>query len=320
MEIKRSIALDGNLAPRVWNTLSAVPENIFHHDLHGLRHPRSTYTQSINEIFCLADEVLNSLGETKNSFHWESKTDSYPKLIKAYQEWLYKLHSHFDVCFSILRSLCPKSNDKKKFHTDFLKDVNFPGWESFSQSVYDYKNNRLGVIVNSMKHRSTRLYGFYFHSISEFRPGYCLWDIRKDGMLGPSEKLHKDGNSGFSFSRDMMLHIWWLYATGERLAKTIEAAVEVLHQKKLPYVSAPFIGYELGKTMQRIGEIKPEFFPDEISEPYPRIICRKDLQSICLEFPSTVRGHKIRGNIRISGFLSVDAEHRSMKLPYWTGA
>ena len=168
---------------------------------------------------------------------------------------------------------------------------------------------------NTMKHSQGELYSIFFHSETEFRPGCFLRDILPGGLLGPSAKLHSSGETAFSFSRDMMLHLWWLYRVGDLLADTIHTVLYTKHGYELTEVSQDCSDLLL-EVIRRCAELRPEFFPDEVKKPYPKIVYRSAPCILTIKFPTSARGHRV-GEMRVSTSLTVDGEHLSNKMPYF---
>lgn len=104
--------------------------------------------------------------------------------------------------------------------TQFLDKAKPAGWKQFRDATREYRENHIGLIVNTLKHKQGELCPIYFQSPIEFRPGYYLRDVLPGEAMGPSRELHSGGNTAFSFARDMLVHLWWLYRIGDlRLTK-----------------------------------------------------------------------------------------------------
>lgn len=317
MLIRRNIVKDGNLAPRAWNVLSSIPDAISQHTAHGRRHPKSAYGSSLRAVCEQWLKTFDLLDALYKEHNWESKESSYSELLKDYRELLYRLNEHLDACFSALRVLSPVSAGKEiTFDTQFLDKAKFPGWKSFKAAIAPYRQEHIGVLVNTMKHSQGELAQIFFHSPMEFRPGYFLKDVLPGGTLGPSAKLHDGGETAFSFSRDMMMHFWWIYRIGDLLADTTIGAVKALYSHDIVETpqKSPDDKWHLLATS--CATLRPEFFPDEAQKPYPRILCRPDCNELSLEFPTSARGHKVP-SMQVSMVFKVDDAHLSNKMPYY---
>lgn len=262
-------------------------------------------------------KVLDAIDVLRSEHVWQRKESTYPALLSEYRELLYRLNEHFDACYSALRSLCdPGTTNGLKFDSQFLDKAKLPGWKQFRDSAKTYRDNHIGVLVNTLKHSQGELCSIFFYSLTEFRPGYYLQDVLPNGALGPSARLHKDANTAFSFSRDLMIHLWWLYRTGDVLANTVTGALHALHGVHLveQSLTAPDIRWET--LLDRCAKLRPEFFPDEVGKPYPRILFQPNGPSISIEFPTTARSHRV-GPMKVRAQLTIDEDHPSNKLPYF---
>lgn len=258
--------------------------------------------------------ALDQLDKLHLEHNWEHKETCFPELMKEYRELLYRIDEHFDACFSALRCLCPISMAKQtKFDDQFLDKAKLTGWKQFRDAVKPYRIH-IGGLVNKLKHNQAELCSVFFHSLTEFRPGYYLRDVLPDGGLGPSQIIHS-GNTAFSFTRDMMFNLWWLYRIGDLLTEAIDVALNTLHGYELIEAPTDAPNNEWVEVVRRCALLKPEFFPDESNMPYPRIIFPKNGSSASLEFPTSARGHKV-GEMRVTTTIKVDFSHPFNKLPY----
>lgn len=318
MLIRRSLDKDGNLLPAAWNSIAAIPDSYLHHLAHGKRHPKSAYLTSLRLITEQWLKTLDVLDKLYNEHFWLGKESNYPELLAEYRELLYRINEHFDACFSVLRSLCdPDVSPATIFDSRYLSNAKFPGWKQFRETINPYRENHIGVLVNTLKHSQGELCPIFFYSTVQFRPGYYLRDILPDGALGPSPKLHENANTAFSFSRDMLLNLWWLYRTGDALAKTISGALQAMHGVQIQPQAKEDPDIQWNSLISRCARLRPEFFPDELKKPYPRILYESNSRSMSIEFPTTARGQKDCPT-RVSASLTVDGAHPGNKFPYWT--
>ena len=317
MRIRRSFERDGTVRPRALNTLTALPQHVLNHAGHGKRHPVSVYGQSLRVIGEQWLRVFDRLDIVYSEYHWERGTSKYAELLHEYHGLLSRLHEHADACLSVLRSLCPVGEKPKKLDFQFLEQVKPAGWKSFRDSTRTYQKERLGAIVNTLKHDQGTLCMLYFYSALEFRPGYFLQDVLADGSLGPSGRVHDGNCTGFSFAHDMLLHLWWLYRTGDLLAEATVVCTAAQHNIKLEESPLKDSDDSLwGDVLRRCARIKPEFFPDEVRLPYPQVVFQDPPIAITLTFPTTARGHRV-SNLRVTSGITVDGQHLTNRLPYF---
>lgn len=319
MLIKRNVLNHGNLYPSALNAIAGIPESWVFHAQHGHRHPRSAYETSLRLVASQWLKTLDAIDRLRNEYLWLGKDEHLSEATAAYTQLLHRINEHFDACYSVLRSLCPATRTSSSpIDTQFLDKANPPGWKKFREATREYRENHIGLIVNTLKHKQGELCPVYFRSNLEFRPGYFLCDVLPDGALGPSAKLHNGGNTAFSFSRDMLIHLCWLYRIGNLLSDTIKTTLQATyghtHVEQSQITDSP----DWCAVLERCAQLKPEFFPDELEKPYPRILYQAQPQSVTLEFPTTVRGLRFGSELRISTQFSVDSMHRQFKLPYFS--
>jgi hypothetical protein len=321
MLIKRSQDRHGNVFPAALNALAAIPEAFSFHADHQRRQPKSAYATSLRLISEQWVKTLDALDRLRAEHNFQGTESSAPALLSEYAELLFRLNEHLDACFSALRCLCPSTTKKPSdFDAQVLARSKLPGWKQFQEAVAPYRTEHIGLIVNTLKHRQGELCAVHFKSLVEFRPGYFLRDVLPGGVLGPSAKLHSNGNTAFSFARDMMLHLWWLFRIGELLAEAVRTALHVKHTHTL--VDGPVVADDAkwAEVVRRCGGLKPEFFPDEIAKPYPRILFQPSPRQVILEFPTSARGHKLAGTMTVVTALNVDMAHPANKMPYMAPA
>lgn len=316
MLILRTIAKDGNLAPRGWNALTAIPDEFLFHPDHGYRHPTSAYGTSLRAISEQWLKTLDCLDQLHNEHNTLRTETCFPNLLDEYSKLLYRLNEHFDACFSALRSLCPVSVAKPTlFDSQFLDKAKLPGWKQFRKDITPYREDHVGRLVNTLKHRQGELCSIHFYSNTGFRPGYYLRDILPGGALGPSKELHSNGETAFSFSRDMMFHLWWLYRIGDLLASTVTKALRARYEYNLIELAQDLPQEKWSTVVSRCAELKPEFFPDEVTKCYPRVSYQAIPSVLTIEFPTTAPVQRFE-EMRICTAITIDDAHLSNKIPY----
>lgn len=317
MQVRRITTASGNLLPSAFNIISSVPENFWRHAEHERRHPASAYGTSLRLIEKRWLAVFEGLSTVRHEYLWAGEVKSMAKLTDDYGQLLSKLNEHYDACTSVLRSLCPPLPGKNDpIDGKFLDKAKLPGWKAFRDATKEYKNNHIGFIVNSLKHNQCELCPVHFESIHSFRPGYFLQDVLPGGQLGPNRKLHSGGNTAFSFARDILMHLWWLYKIGDQLSEAIRIATNVIHGHKLLAQPRPDDGKSWVAILEHCTALRPEFFPDELQKPYPRVILNKQSEELTLEFPTTARGFRMEPQAKVVCQLTIDGKHNTNKVPY----
>lgn len=317
MQISRRVADHGSLLPSAANAIASIPIEFLHHEDHDLRHPRSAYETSLRLITAQWTKTFDDLDRARTEFLWESKDTHLLDATASYAQLLHRLNEHHDACYSVLRSLC-RSGDAKpsRFHMKFLDQAKPAGWAAYKNATKHYREQHIGLIVNSLKHDQGELSSLYFRSKTEYRPGFYLRGVQPSSVLGPSLKLHPDGNSGFSFARDMLLHFWWLYRIGELLTTTIASILQTSKSYTLVPQPRPYTELKWDELVRRCAELQPDFFPDEVQKPQPLVIYNPSAESVTVKFPSGVRPHRMVGDFTVITMLTVDGAHPTEKLPY----
>lgn len=318
MLIRRSLAHDQNLMPSAFGAIASIPDACTFSAEHGLRQPKSAYGTSLRLISAQWLKALDELDHLRSEYLWKGNADHMPVVIDAYTQLLHRINEHHDACYSVLRSLCPASEAKAtQIDTQFLDRAKLAGWKQFRDATKEYRENHIGLIVNTLKHKQGELCPIYFKSAIEFRPGYYLRDILPGGAMGPSGKLHSGGNTAFSFARDMLMHLWWLYRIGELLTTAIATALRVRHAHALVITPQGSGDANLTVVLERCAQLKPEFFPDELLKPYLRVLFQPTQAAVTLEFPTTARGIRMSPELTVVTQFVVDGAHLSEKMPYF---
>jgi len=318
MLIHRSLTNSGNLHPSAFNAIESIPDAFMFHAEHGMRHPKSAYGTSLRLISAQWLKALDDLDHLRSEYLWKGVTDHMPVAIATYAQLLHRINEHHDACYSVLRSLCPASSAKAtQIDTQFLDRAKLAGWKQFRDATRSYREDHIGLIVNTLKHKQGELCPIYFESSVEFRPGYFLRDVLPGGVMGPSRQLHSGGNTAFSFARDILMHLWWLYRIGDLLSTAIATALRARHAYTLAVTPQTTGESNLGVVLERCAKIRPEFFPDELSKPYPRIVFQSAPPAVTFEFPTTARGIRLGPELRVVTQFTIDGAHPTEKMPYF---
>jgi hypothetical protein len=309
----------GNLLPSAFSFIAALPPHLLYNTEHDIRHPASAYSTSLRLIGLQWLKFLDCSDKLEMEYFWEGKTTTEDLLKTEYSQLLHRLNEHQDACYSVLRSLCPPNLAKpNRVDALFLDRANLAGWKTFRDATRSYREDHIGLIVNHLKHRQGELSAISFRSMLDFRAGYFLRDIVKDGVIGPSRKLHPGGNSAFSYARDQLIHLWWLYRIGDLLTAAIATATFQLSNTIVvsKFQEAP--GLPWNDLLTRLSQIKPEFFPDELVKQHPLAKLSVNPSVFSIEFPSRRRGIPMsNASFSISTELTVDSNYPTNKMPYF---
>ena len=201
---------------------------------------------------------------------------------------------------------------------NYLDKAKLPGWKQFRDATKAYREDHVGLIVNNLKHRQGELSFVSFQSAVEFRPGYFLRDVIQNDVIGPSRKLHSGGNTAFSFARDQLLHLWWLYRIGDLLSNTLSTVVSQLFGRTLDIKSNSPGGLPWNDLLSRLAALKPEYYPDELKKPQPLAVLSLKPSIFSIEFPSKARGIPLNPQgLRVSSDLIIDGNYPTNKMPYF---
>jgi hypothetical protein len=328
MRIARSKNQDGTLAPSALNYLEHIPDNYHFLNQHARRPPVGIYNVSFEQLTAdfgnLLDEYFKTrefIREHANEFPNGEKY--YEGLLKAQKDLIHSLQAHVDDCYAILASLIdPASVSAKvakiRFTDRWLDTIGFPTLDTFKKSISEYRDNYLAHLVNGLKHRQNRLRGIFFYNASEVRLGYYLEEPDTDGVPGPSFNLHEDGNTAFSFAKDILFNLYHVYYLSEMLVDAFSSALQhyqsfTLNPQKVSSENDKWLD-----VLRRAFRIHPQVFPSELDKPYPYFSFTENDsdQSLVLMYPVTLIPLKFPQGMRIFGIFKADGVSKSFRIPY----
>jgi hypothetical protein len=318
MKIVRSILDDGNLAPTAVNYLVNIPDDYLYHEKQNLRHPFSIYHVSLRAVTEAFEEVIQKYNHELELYLEKNDVKFYKSLLHAQRELLYRLKEHIDDCYSIFKTLIDPAlvTKRLRFTDKYLIAAKFKELDVFNNSISYYKDDYISPLVNSMKHNHARLRGFYFYGSDEIRLGYYLEEMGKDRAIGPSPLVHKDGNSAFSFSRDIPFNLFALYHISEQLIAAVKSFLKLTYNfDLLPSISA---GYdEIRQVVENARAIEQKFFPDELLKPCAVVSVESTSNnSTCtLSYPDNSKEHSFPQELRMTCFIYAE-KGETFKLPY----
>ncbi|MEK6284025.1 MAG: hypothetical protein AABN95_27080 [Acidobacteriota bacterium] len=328
MRIARSKDQDGTLAPSAFNYLVNIPDNCCFLNQHARRPPRGIYNVSTEQLVADFSNLLNEYFKTRefirdNVDKLPSGEEYYDSLLKAQKDLIHSLQAHVDDCYAILAALIdpatvPPKVAKIRFTDRWLEAIGFPTLDRFKKSISEYRDGYLAHLVNGLKHRQNRLRGIFFYNSSEVRLGYYLEEPDSDGVPGPSFDLHEDGNSAFSFAKDILFNLYHVYYLSEMLVDAVGGALQ--HYQSFT-LKAQKVGYENDKwldVLRSVLRIQPQVFPNELDEPYPYFAFTENDgdQSLALMYPVTLIPLKFPQGMRIFGIFKADGVSKTFRIPY----
>jgi len=301
MIILRSIVKHGNVLPSAYSALTQIPEDKLHNISHSRRHPVSLYSRSLSSVQQAWLSALDLQRQFEFEFLWRNNEDLLPTVLDKYKTLLFLLYEHIDAIYGCVRALFPpQSANDPLLDTQFLDRLNPPGWRAFRSKIKPYLNNRLGAVVNSLKHNQSETAWLYLTNNSDIRLGYYIRDVQ------PS-----------SFARDMLLHYWNLYFISNAFSELIRQNVPGLEVYASEERNDDSLNTKWEILAERMSSVPPAFFPDEVSMPFPLVRWNKSTRELTLQFPSAARPRRIPSKYTIKSSLEVDMAHPNNKMPYF---
>lgn len=320
MQITRTVARDGSVLPRALDVIRRVPDEAWTHGDHGVLHPRVAYTRAFSKVAVAWQAVMPALAQLCAELRFDGLTPDVGAVETKYGNLLHALYEHIDACYAVMRCVAPAPAKPAQWHQMAVRAQKVPGAKAFEDQVIAYKNLSLGPTVNLLKHGESRLRVLAFRSRFAFTLGYFIDGPQRGGIIGPAPTVHHDGNSAFSFNRDILIHWWWLYRMSELLADVVERNIG---SKMLPVSDGTGSGVvpseatdEWVKLCHAIAAIPPDFMPDESETPYPLVVVPPTGASIRLEYPAPRRPNKFDPEAKITACLTIDEGGQPYKLPY----
>jgi len=328
MRIARAQNDDGTVAPSAVNYLGEIPSTYLYLNQHARRHPLALYNVSLHQLADHFNQLLTQYFKTYNLIDEKgdapSEGEHYAHLLDAQKGLIHSLREHVDDCYLILASLAdpggvPLKAAKRRFTEHWLEAVGFPTLDSFSQSIVEYRHEYLSPLVNGLKHKQCRLRGLFFHKRMDVRLGYYLEEPDADGVPGPSLGVHKDGNSAFSFARDILFNLYYVYYISEMLVEAVKGALHQYHSFSLEFRKAESENERWLDLLRQASRIRPSVFPDEVEKPFPYFTFTEGeggRAEMVLMYPVTMIPLSFPPGMRISGTFIGDGVTKTFKVPY----
>ena len=274
---------------------------------HRLRHPPAIYNLSFSKVMSRLADVLNEL-DAASAFQAYRDPKQYmwdKRLLSELDHLLDALMEHFDDCQSILLCFVESSDDKT-----FLKAL-----RTFKEATRPYRSH-IGQIVDALKHEQRHLASIFFHTPNSFDPGYFVEGPDDGGGIGPDPNIHADGQTAFSFARDLRLHVCGLYFVGLALMPAL-AVFGKLSLTNKANTDDPKINDQKLETLRRVSLLPLRFFPDELAKPIP-MVRGQGLPSspeFVIEYPATARISGVSGRYTV-GYGPGDGFSKTYRIPY----
>lgn len=292
--------------PKIAWLLRNLPyDKLYYSRLH-LRHPAGIYSLSLTRLSSRFRNVLDELDSVRTKYATSGNLPELGVLIDRHESLLYALAEHLDDCKNILRSF---------FASNKVANKNL-SVRDFSSSVADYRN-RVGEIVNAIKHRTGRLCGVMMYHEEVFVPGYYVESAIEPRVVGPDPNLHNGGDTAISLYRDLKFHFVHLYLVGHYLESVVlEIWASPLDPKFPEPGKEPLEFLELARRLRLLPDI---VYFDERLLAYPRItILRANAPQSDLTFSYEQPEQPIRtfGKYKLRASFHGDGFTDTFKLPY----
>lgn len=293
--------------PRIAWLLRSLPGDKLYHQRLRLRHPAGIYSLSLGRLSSRFQNVLNELDSVRADYADSRELPELEILIDRQESLLYALAEHLDDCKNILKSFFESNKTANK--DEAVRDS--------GSRVADYRN-RVGQIVNSVKHRTGRLCGVMMYDEEIFVPGYYVESAIDRCTVGPDPMLHNGGDTAISLYRDLKYHFVQVYFLGNHLENAVLGIWNSRLEAKYPEPGKePMDFLELGRRLRLLPDV---VYFDERLVAYPRITIRRandprsELRFSC-EPPvhplRTFRQFQLRASFQGDGFTT------TFKLPYF---
>jgi hypothetical protein len=296
-----------NPIPAVGGLLATLGDTTLFYAEQGLRHPLGIYNQSLTKIGKRAVELLTKLARTIEDElavlgAGQSHLDA---LLDANDHFLDALIEHVDDCKAVLKGVLGPEESYRAI-------------SAFGKAIEPYRNH-IGAIVNLIKHQQAAFSPVQFSWPGNICIGYFVATVNDGLTVGPSRIIHRDGNSGFSFNRDIPFHLCGIFFVGEKLRDQLVSSRPIL--RSLGSESA--IGGEKSseapwtRALLMSSQLPRVFFPDEIRLSPPLISVDNNRVRVTYAPSPFKRAKPPPSGAKVSVSFSGDGVTKSFKMPYF---
>ncbi len=293
--------------PRIAWLLRNLPYDQLHYSRLRLRHPAGIYSLSLGRLANRFRTVLDELDSVRTKYETGAELPELGVLIDRHESLLYALAEHLDDCKNILRSF---------FTSNKIANKNC-SVRDFASRAANYRN-RVGEIVNAIKHRTGRLCGVMMHHEELFVPGYFVESAIDARIVGPDPNLHNDGDTAISLYRDLKLHFVHLYLLGQHLENAVfEIWSSPLEPKPPELGKEPLDLLDLARRLRLLPDV---VYFDERLLAYPRIrILRANdgRNEVRFSYEQPEQPLRTFGKYQLRAAFQGDGFTDTFKLPYF---
>ncbi len=306
--IERSSNQHGGVAPTALVTLSRKFQSQLYNKEYGLRHPFGIYTVSLAKLLDSFEYLLTVI-EKSASHDLTSRTLDVgwdDDLLSGLERLLYSIMEHFDDCESILKCFLPPGSK----HGQVAEVI------SYTKAIDSYRTH-IGKVVNHIKHKQGRLRSIALYDGNDPHLGYFVEGPSEDESLGPAPLIHSDGNTAFSYARDLRLHMHGFYYISDRLSEAT-ASLGELDDKVSEFDLSTDDRFRA--LVSEIQDFKMVVFPDELNKNFPSITIETDNAGVSTLRASLKRNPRglqtVPSLFRIIIFYETDGVTRAFRMPY----
>jgi hypothetical protein len=319
MKIKRGISINGNLDTHLFDVVSNIPDNILFYNEHdNLRHPLGIYNISTTRVLNAFEELAILLNTVKPSLE---------ELQKKHQELLDSLMAFIDDGYLIMKTIFPKAlvNKEIRFADSWLKKIDKSSIEKFQAHLNPFREERLALIVNKVKHNHARYCHVQSATIFGKIRGYYIEGVTENSHIIPNSDIHKKYKNlwtAISFNYDIKNYFVEFYIISELIANTMVDLISIHNDTQLSLVNNKCARDPKILTICReIAKVPNLFFPDEYEKEIPQIIFDEENAIIELIKPADKKfKRQLRrySNAKISTVMNGDGVTKTWALPYLT--
>ena len=256
--------------------LSRYDSARFHHLAYGRRAPAGMYGTSIMQLWTPFREVLTIAHALVDNRLYETERGWDEALTEKLERLLYALFEHVEDCNNIVECCFPRKGEAAK--NEYAK--------RFAKGISGYRD-RIGRVVNAMKHEQGRLRFLIFHAPSFVAPGYFVEGVWPNGMIAPHPNVHNQKSSAaFSFAFDLRLHFVSLVLLSRNLCRTIQHIVGS-PDRDAPMPSSDIPLWRVATSLARFSRV---VYPDEFSLGFPsvRVLSVSGQPAVSVAYPSQI--------------------------------
>ena len=299
----------GFLGPEAFEILGSEFSETLYFRRQRRRHPLGIYNVSMLRLTEALEKVVDEYVALASEMPAQISSGDWSKdLLQFHERFLHTMAAHLDDCNSVLYCFFPTKKAARK--DDRVK--------SFGKSVEPYRDH-VAKVINKLKHDNSLLGALAFIGDGYFVPGYFVQGIHEDGAIGPDPDVHENGDTGFSFARDLRLHFIHIFYLSKSLAQTIRRI-----NKPSAHAPNDHVDSWVTRIAIKLNGAADVYFPNEMRLPNPWIrVTEKEKRKLEMSLtyrkdrpkPKSIRSlvrHKLEIVINYGG----DGTSPSFKTPY----